>query len=892
MRQSGVWLAIGVVLACKPTFLEGKPRSDDGSKAQRARASADAAWDATILEDGSFRLSYDHVPVLSFDHVFWVGTWTWADVLLQPTELGPTQKAFSVRVPKAGLTGKLVLTANPGRLKVRFELEAAENLKVTGGGMEFQLDLRPDLFGPNVQGPKLKDAEPPGFEFETPAGALSATVSGGNPKLYFEQGDTSRLRVFLFHETIQPGTHEFKIDVRLPPGTRIQPSLKDAFGETDPSSWFFNSAPYDRSPVDLRHLGPMPDKGGLPRVRAQGDDLVLPDGRPIRFFGTNIAAYTLFTSPREEVVRQARRMAAMGINLVRIHHHDSPWVNPNIFGQDPKTTRKIDPDSMRQIDGWIQALNQNGIYVWLDLHVGRSFEKGDGIDAFGELRDGTDEAKGLSFVNESVEARLHEFATAYLSHENQFTGRKLGEDPGVLAVLVTNENDLVFHFGNHFLPENGHPKHRDMFLKKASDIIEAKGLPRGQALRTWEPGPAKVLLSQLERQFFERHDRALASVGLKSLVVRGHAWGTTPLYVLPALEGGDMIDVHSYGEAESLFVNPRFVPNFIHWIGAFQTLGKPLSISEWNVPWPAPDRFVTPLYLAAVSAFQGWDAPMLYAWTHRRLEATGSADPWIVLDDPAMAATIPAASILLREGHVQQGKDLHVVVMDDHALFHRQTSPKTSRTLRTLVERSRVAVKLPHQDRPVPKGAVVVKDLDRDFIPPGRNQVESDTGELRRNWEKGVFTIDTERTQAAMGGIGTEEIHLKDVSIRSVHRFGTLAFTSMDARPISKSEKILVTAVARATDRKGRLPFRAEPVKAEFAIRHERKLRLVPLKPGGQPMKARGPRGPADEETPNPEASGKGGSNPSKASSTSPQVFEIAGDIPTHWFILEPAESR
>src|SRR5690606_8316060 len=119
-------------------------------------------------------------------------------------------------------------------------------------------------------------------------------------------------------------------------------------------------------------------------VEARDDALVFADGTPARFWGTNITAFAIFSGDKEAVRLQARRLAAFGFNLVRIHHHDSDWVTPNIFRADGGT-RRLDDDALDRIDWWVKCLQDEGIYVWLDLHVGRPFSRADDIDAIDEV---------------------------------------------------------------------------------------------------------------------------------------------------------------------------------------------------------------------------------------------------------------------------------------------------------------------------------------------------------------------------------------------------------------------------------------------------------------------------------------------------------------------------
>jgi hypothetical protein len=42
---------------------------------------------------------------------------------------------------------------------------------------------------------------------------------------------------------------------------------------------------------------------------------------------------------------------------VRLHHHDSPWVSPNVFGDMTtlRDTRQLNAESLRKLDLWIKA---------------------------------------------------------------------------------------------------------------------------------------------------------------------------------------------------------------------------------------------------------------------------------------------------------------------------------------------------------------------------------------------------------------------------------------------------------------------------------------------------------------------------------------------------------
>ncbi len=122
----------------------------------------------------------------------------------------------------------------------------------------------------------------------------------------------------------------------------------------------------------------------------------------------------------------------------------------------------------------------------------------------------------------------------------------------------------------------------------------------------------------MEHRFNEFMIEDLRKLGVRAPLATTDAWGNPSQFNLPSLTDGDIIDVHSYGDAESLSANPRYEPNFISWIGAAQVQDKPLSITEWNTPL----SHSRPVHLAAVRG------------QYRVVAGLGYADGFWLLPDP------------------------------------------------------------------------------------------------------------------------------------------------------------------------------------------------------------------------------------------------------------------
>ena len=131
----------------------------------------------------------------------------------------------------------------------------------------------------------------------------------------------------------------------------------------------------------------------------------------------------------------------------------------------------------------------------------------------------------------------------------------------------------------------------------------------------------------------------------------------------------------------------------------------------------------------------------------------------------------------------------------------------------------------------IPKGATVITDYKQAVIAPAATSVTTDTGELYRNWEQGIYTIDTKQSQAVMGWVGDKAIKLADTEFRLDTRNATVAVQSLDASEISQSKNILISLATNAIpykDRKNRmkLPFRSMAIKGTIEVAAAQGLRL------------------------------------------------------------------
>jgi hypothetical protein len=785
------------------------------------------------------QLSRNGGAAMGANWVFWGANWSWADFDARLTSSAPWQYQLDAQSRKLDfrLAAPIGRPA-PRQLNWAFTLDAASaQSPVIGGGLSVHFDLA--SFGAELGEPELLPRNQ-GWAWGKPDGTrIEMRFEPALAAIHFERGQRQEIRAYFYNGAVAQGRLRHTLTLTASEDIRFTPNAAERFGAGPATGWPLDTTDWRTVPIDLSFLneGERP-AGRRGFVKVAGERLVHGDGTPARFWGTNVTAWALFDTPREVVRQQARRLAALGFNLVRIHHHDSFWVPRNIFGdqRSVRDTSRIDPEQHDRIGWWIKCLRDEGIHIWLDLHVHRAFKPGDGITDFREIdkpNEGGD-PKGYGYVNASIQAAMKRFAEAYVSRVNPHTGLAFKDDPAIAAMLITNENDITHHFGNALLPDKNVPEHNKRYTAQAEAFAKASGLPRDRVWRSWEPGPAKVFLNDLEYKVNADLAAHLRGIGVKVPLVSTSTWGGNPLSSLPALTAGELIDVHAYAPQGQLERGPQTAAHLVHWLGAGQVLGRPMTVTEWNAePFPTADRHTLPMWVGAAALHQGWAALMHYAYTQSPVEGPGQPSNWHSFNDPSMQVPLAAAALMVRRADVREATTRYVFD-PGAALFNQVLGPANLPAVRTAMERGRLQIALPAtpelpwlQRVAPPAGATVLRDPQQSLVAAQAQDVSSDTGELHRHWGKGVYRVDTPRTQAAMGWLGGETVSLRDVEIRLRTPSATVAVQSLDGEPIAQSRQLLLSIVGRSTPQAGnRAPFHVEPIEGQIAIRAPQGLRL------------------------------------------------------------------
>lgn len=810
-----------------------------------------ATWEIIPAPNGTASVSWHTLPVVLMKPNAWGKDWDWVgvDIKEENGKLSGAIEEFDTT-----LSGTLSRDG-AGRLRWQLDLDVKRDLlDIIGIGFQFYFNR--DAPGLENVAPELLD-DNRGWRWTVQPGQhIEVKLDKPAAGVYFKsERKKKRVRMMLLGSSVRAGRHSFSFTMTLPAGGTVATSINDRYGPSEPGEWPEDLLAWDASPVDLRFLNDGNRPAGIKgRIRADGDRLVFEDGSVGRFWGVNLQAHALFSTATENIVPQAKRMAQLGINLVRIHHHDSRWVGRNIFGDYDtiSSTRSINQESISKLDQWIEALKQEGIYIWLDIHVSRYLKKGDDIDHYTELSKATDKRglvslKGYPYLNDSMTARMQEFTEQYLTHVNTLSGLAYKDDPAVVAILISNENDVTFHYSNVFLDDHDVPQHTKLFEADRRDFSKRSGVNFDATYETWKAGPAKIYLNDLEHRWNLRMLAQLEALGIRVPIATTSLWGNGPALSLPALSDSAIMDIHTYGSDEELDFDPRYRASSLTQAALGALAGKPVSISEWNVdPFPGRDRFWMPIFVAAIGSLQKWDAPILYGYSQHSLKKPRRAQNWSSFNDPAVMGVMPVAALIFRRGDVRPAEQTYCLSIPRDALFDQVITGESSATIRTLMERHRLVITLPAvSELPwlkagvCPQGAQVVSALNQDFLSAGEDFVVSDTGQIRRDWIAGIQSIDTPRSQVAVGWLGGKQIALSDTNIEIETRKSLVAVQSLTTAPIATSERILLTVMAQVTPRdKDNTPYRSQPVVGRLSIRAPPGLKLHPLSAQGERMEA------------------------------------------------------
>ena len=629
--------------------------------------------------------------------------------------------------------------------------------------------------------------------YPVPAGAVRAEVGAG-----------------LLHCTGRAWFDDLAVHLLDTSGKRLTAKLISE-QRTDQSDWqaFVPGQSGDAASLDLSSLNETP-AGNHGFTTVQGGRYVFADGTPVRFWGTDLVGSNAFLS-HERADAVAKRMARLGINLVRLHHMDAPWATPNLFDPEAEDTQTFSEDSLDKLDYLLAALKRNGIYVYPDLLVHRKFREGDGVADFALLGNG---AKGVAHFSRRVIELNKKYAKMLLTHRNPYTGKSLAEDPFFVGTELVNESSIFTGYGLEDFPP--------AFEAELQKLYEAWG-GKGKITRfawDWSTQSLRAVrnLENAEQsmRFLVATTEAtnedmrtyLRSLGVKSLFTMSNQ-GLPLLADLRADAKMDHIDTHAYWDLiwrvdanggtdyapfdnTSQLMNP-FKDTLVFHLASGTVLDKATVVTEWNDCVPNEYRLEGPILMACYGSLQDWGGMLQFDFTPD-LPGSVRLSSLSINTRPANEVMYQAGAYIFRKGLLKASDVTVVEPLSDRKVLAPGSASSWLAEHPWLPYAAAVRKQLTGKvEKPLPALGQVAPLFDE-----AGKKIISSTGELMLDYGRGLLKVDA---PAVQGFVGTVGIALKasDLTLKLAPRnpwAGVLA-VSLDGKPLAQSARFMVFAAAK-----------------------------------------------------------------------------------------------
>lgn len=545
-------------------------------------------------------------------------------------------------------------------------------------------------------------------------------------------------------------------------------------------------------------------------------------GVPQRFWGANVCMGMNFPSRRDADLL-VDRLARLGYNSVRIHHHDRGLTVRGRGGV------SLHAGNLDKFDYLYAAAIRKGLYLTTDLFVSRPVAWRDiGEDRDGEI--GMHAFKGLTLFHEGAFANWAAFARLFLEHVNPYTGRAYKDEPALPLICLVNEGWLCtswFEIRNMPCVVRAYDAWRDKMIAEHGADVLAHSLATNTLSANcygWKNAATALFLAQCEKDTIGRKIAFLRSLGCKALLTNGnHGPNNAPNQMVRAT-ALDFVDVHSY-ENHPKHLNkdpakrwrlPSSCPN-LNPMDAFDGIcmahiawarvpGRPFAVTEWSFSGPAFHRGIAGLYGGALAGQQDWSGVWRFAHGH---SAEGISGPFAApgyfntTDDPVMAVTDRTFANLFLRGDMPMLAPRINLVVDARALL--TDGPKKgdwetmSSSPRKMAPTWRARVScttgpLPGAaNYPLATWGVRFGSPDRPLPLDGLPENPS----VRYDCAQRVFAVETDRTCGVFAPAGaTVPCGPLGVTLRRCE--ATVSVTSLDGKPIPSSSRLLLSHVTDA----------------------------------------------------------------------------------------------
>ncbi|HEY9060623.1 MAG TPA: carbohydrate binding domain-containing protein [Pseudobacteroides sp.] len=170
-------------------------------------------------------------------------------------------------------------------------------------------------------------------------------------------------------------------------------------------------------------------------VQVKDGHFYFENGKRIKFWGVNFSFGANFPT-HENAEKVANDLSKLGFNIVRLHHMDTEPSPVGIF-KNGGNTLELDENQLDKLDYLIYQLKSKGIYINMNLLVGRKFKKSDGI-----LEEINSNSKVAALFDDKLISLQKDYAKKVLTHYNKYTKMTYAEDPCLAMVEISNEYSI------------------------------------------------------------------------------------------------------------------------------------------------------------------------------------------------------------------------------------------------------------------------------------------------------------------------------------------------------------------------------------------------------------------------------------------------------------------
>lgn len=566
-------------------------------------------------------------------------------------------------------------------------------------------------------------------------------------------------------------------------------------------------------------------------------------GKRLRLWGVNFSFNASFPD-KKDAPAVAAHLARFGVNCVRIHHHD--WRSPRgLIDSSQPDSRHLSAEMLDRFDFLVSELKKRGIYVDLNMNVARAFQDADGVKDAGLLGF----AKAVTQFDPRMIELQKEFAHAYLTHKNPYTGNEYRNEPAVAIVEIVNENSLIEYWARGRLqggpPKPGQdPTWRDVPGSYATDldklyqdylasavkpadvaaIRKEAGVAEGQAVPRLGPAQfkeASALRFRTEAEFYisleDRFYQTMAGYLKNELKVRVpviansvHASTFTPYPLSSITSKLDAVDTHVYWQHPSYtrdangkttgfkILNTPMVnapeKSTVVALHRSAVRGKPFTVSEVNHPYPSEYAAEMIPVLASYASFLDWDGIFWYSFEHSAASNWTSRYPshFDIRQDPVKMSQLAAGALVFLRGDVAASRKTVSRTIAKADVVESLRQPSSAAPLFT---------------EGAAPGALLQDDVrissfdskKTSRLPKAKAPYRTNTREIKWSVDKGkgVVTATSPRYESATGFIKENAVRLRHLNPTVDNSFASLMLVSLDGKPVIESAKLLLTTGAR-----------------------------------------------------------------------------------------------